>query len=283
MSRQVDGELGVFLRSRRERMDPAAVDLFPGRHRRTPGLRREEVAQRAGVSVEWYARLEQGRGGAPSAAVLHSLAEALVLTPTEVEHMFLLAYGRPREDPRGPRSVVPPRFWQVLAGFPHSPAYIKTPSWDVIAWNDAARAVLTDYGTLPVRERNVLRILFTDPASRIRVLDWEREARLAVSTFRLELTRWGGHEAHSLIQSLQHDSPDFARMWEANDVGTLGQGTKQMRHSVAGDLAMWYSSYAIDDEPGLGLVLYTPESEADVRGIQGLLEPPARAATDDAD
>jgi len=264
--------LGAFLRSRRERLDPADVGVSSGQRRRTPGLRREEVAHRADVSVEWYTRLEQGRGGMPSAPVLQNVAAALLLTRVEREHMFLLAYGRRSEVPRNPAAGIGPRFRGVLDGFPYNPAYIKTAAWDVVAWNRAARLILTDYERLGVGDRNVLRLLFLDPRARELLREWEREARLAVSTFRLELTRWGStDEATSLIADLRANSPDFADMWDAHDVGTLGEGVKHLTHPVAGDLAMWYSSYSIDDEPGLGLVLYTPDSETDTGRIRQLL------------
>lgn len=264
--------LGAFLRSRRERLDPASVGLPSGLRRRTPGLRREEVAHCAGVSVEWYTRLEQGRGGLPSAPVLHNVADALLLTRIEREHMFLLAYGRRSEVPSNPAVDIEPRFRAVLDGFPFSPAYVKTAAWDIVAWNRAARLILTDYERLDPSDRNVLKILFLDSSSRELLREWEREARLAVSTFRLELTRWGSTDKVArLITDLRANSSDFADVWDAHDVGTLGDGVKHLDHPIAGDLAMWYSSYAIDDEPGLGLVLYTPDSETDTRRLRQLL------------
>ncbi|WP_250002147.1 helix-turn-helix transcriptional regulator [Actinoplanes sp. M2I2] len=265
--------LGAFLRSRRERLDTAGLDLPGSARRRTPGLRREEVAQRAGLSVEWYTRLEQGRGGAPSAQVIDSVADALLLSPAEREHVFLLAHGRRPAAPATAEPGLDPRFSRVLSGFPYGPAYIKTPAWDIIAWNRAAQLVLSDYATLPPGERNVLRLLFFDTAARTLLTRWEDEAGLAVSTFRRELTRWGATEqATRLVEELRNRSADFARMWEAHDVGTLGEGVKHLAHPVAGHLALWYSSFAIDDEPGLGLVLYTPDTDADLSRIRRLLD-----------
>ncbi len=168
------------------------------------------------------------------------------------------------------------RLARVLAGFPDSPAYIKTAAWDVAAWNEAARAVLTDYDALPPSERNVLKILFRDPAARTLLPDWEQEAALAVSTFRLEMARWGttDEEARALVQELRSSDADFARMWTDHDVRTLGQGVKHLTHPVAGSLMLWYSSYAIDDSPGLGLVLYTPQGDDDTDRIRRLLPRP---------
>ncbi|WP_424187880.1 helix-turn-helix transcriptional regulator [Actinokineospora sp. G85] len=268
-----ENSLGAFLRSRRERLDPAEVGLPGSTRRRTPGLRREEVAQRADLSVEWYTRLEQGRGGPPSTQVLDRVADALLLNRAERAHVFLLVHGQGADGPHTGAADLHSRFRGVLDGFPYGPAYIKNAAWDVIAWNRAARLVLSDYETLPARDRNVLKILFLDPASRALLPRWEHEAALAVSTFRGELTRWGGTgQAAGLVEELRARSAEFDRMWEAHDVGALGEGVKHLAHPVAGELSLWYSSFAIDDEPGLGLVLYTPRGEADMGRVRRLLD-----------
>ncbi|MEV7629815.1 helix-turn-helix transcriptional regulator [Actinoplanes sp. NPDC089786] len=268
-----ENTLGAFLRSRRERLDPADVGLPALIRRRTPGLRREEVAHRAKLSVEWYTRLEQGRGGPPSAQVLDSVAGALLLSRTEREHLFLLAHGQRPEAPHIDADRIDPRFRRALDGFAPGPAYIKTAAWDVIAWNRAARLILSDYEARAPEDRNILKILFLEPATRGQLAEWELEAGRIVSTFRRELTRWGATErAEKLVEQLRVRSSDFARMWGAHDVGTLGEGVKHLAHPIAGDLAMWYSSYVIDDEPGLGLVLYTPETDDDARRMQRLLD-----------
>jgi transcriptional regulator with XRE-family HTH domain len=268
-----DNPLGAFLRSRRQRLDPAEVGLSPSSRRRTPGLRREEVAQRADLSVEWYTRLEQGRGGAPSVQVLGSVADALLLSRAEREHVFLLAHGRRTEAAPTEATGIDPRFRRVLDGFPYGPAYLKTAAWDIVAWNRAARLILCDYEALPPEDRNVLKHLFLDATTRTLLKRWEDEASLAVATFRHELARWGATgPAKSLVEELRARSADFARMWEAQDVGLLGEGVKQLAHPAVGDLTMWYSSFAIDDQPGLGLVLYTPDTETDMSRIRRLLD-----------
>lgn len=267
-----ENSLGAFLRSRRERLSPVDVGLPSSARRRTPGLRREEVARLADVSVEWYTRLEQGRGGTPSPQVLQSVADALRLNRAEREHLFLLADRRRSGPPPGPAVGVDPRFRRVLDGFPYAPAYIKSAAWDIVAWNRAARLVLGDYEAMDAGERNVLKILFLDPHSRTLLRHWEREAGLAVSTFRLEIARWGAtDETRRLVRELRGRSTEFARLWDANDVGTLGEGVKHLNHPVAGELALWYSSFAIDDEPGLGMVVYTPDTERDEDRIRRLL------------
>src|SRR5258708_1480808 len=146
--------LGNYLKDRRSRLDPAAFG-FPAGRRRTPGLRREEVAQRSNISPTWYTWLEQGRGGAPSADVLNRIAAGLMLTEHERQHMFMLALGHPPEVRYKPAEGVTPRLQRLLDAFEVSPALIKTATWDVVAWNRAAAVVLTDYGALPPERRNI--------------------------------------------------------------------------------------------------------------------------------
>ena len=141
-----DKLLGTYLKDRRAKLDPAAFG-FSATRRRTPGLRREEVAQRANVSATCYTWLEQGRGGAPSADVLDRIARALMLTDVEREHLFLLGLGRPPEVRYQATEGVTPRLQRVLDALELSPALVKTATWDVVAWNRAAAAVLTDYGS----------------------------------------------------------------------------------------------------------------------------------------
>ena len=168
-----NGSLGTYLRERRTRLDPAALG-YAGGKRRTPGLRREEVAQRAGISTTWHSWLEQGRGGPPSIHTLDGLAEALMLTAVEREHLFLLAVGRPPEVRYQPPGGVTPRLQHVLDALDACPAMIRTATWDVVAWNQAAAAVFTDYGALPPAERNMLRLVFLDPRSRTVNFNGER-------------------------------------------------------------------------------------------------------------
>src|SRR6266702_1334434 len=149
--------LGTYLKDRRIRLDAAAFG-FGGSRRRTPGLRREEVAQRANISPTWYTWLEQGRGGAPSADVLDRIARALMLTDVEREHLFLIGLGRPPEMRYQASEGVTPRLQRLLDAFEVSPALIKTATWEVVAWNRAATVVLTDYAKLPPERRNILRL-----------------------------------------------------------------------------------------------------------------------------
>src|SRR5262245_27732086 len=154
-----DNPLGNYLKDRRARLDPAAFG-FGSTRRRTPGLRREEVAQRANVSATWYTWLEQGRGGAPSPEVLDRIARALVLSDVEREHLFLLALSRPPEVRYQSTESIPPRLQRVLDAQELSPAYVKNSRWDILAWNRAASVLLVDYETLVPSDRNSLRLVF---------------------------------------------------------------------------------------------------------------------------
>ena len=260
-----------FLRDRRSRVQPGPG--APGR-RRTPGLRREEVATRAGVSVTWYTWLEQGRGGPPSDEVLERLARALELDDTGREVLFLLAQQRPPPLKPAPAQPVAPAVQRVLDALATSPAIVKTPTWDVVAWNAAALAVLGDYASLPPSGRNVLRRLFSDPGPRASLPDWEADARFAVATFRVDVARAGGSaEAEALAAELQAGNADFRRLWAENEVRSRWVGMKRLTHPVAGPLTLEYSAFGVDGADGLSMVVFTPASPADLRAIERLLRP----------
>ncbi|MDF0489743.1 helix-turn-helix transcriptional regulator [Sphingomonas sp. H39-1-10] len=272
-TRTDDNRLGTYLRDRRTRLDPAVLGFPPGR-RRTPGLRREEVAQRAHISATWYTWLEQGRGGAPSADVLNRIARALMLTDVEREHIFLLALGRPPEVRYQSGDGVTPRLQRVLDAFGNCPALVKTLTWDVVAWNRAAALVLTDYGALPPDRRNILRFLFCDPRVRAAQHDWESVARFVVAAFRADVTRAGAAaQASALIEELCATSAEFARLWADNDVRQYGGGLKQLRHPVLGPIAFEYSAFAVDGRPDLGLIVYNPATAEDAARIDAMLHP----------
>jgi transcriptional regulator with XRE-family HTH domain len=266
-----DNRLGNYLKDRRARLDPAAFGL-PLTRRRTPGLRREEVAQRAHVSATWYTWLEQGRGGAPSADVLDRIAGALMLTQVEREHLFLLGLGRPPEVQYQTSDGVSPRLQKVLDALELNPAIVKTPTWDVIAWNKAAAAVLTDYSQLPPGKRNILRIIFGDPQSRARQSSWEDVARFVVAAFRADAARLGASDqVEMLVSELSAQSPDFAAMWRENDVRDFGEGTKQMQLPRGGSVGLEFSSFAVAGRPDLGLVIYSPATPKDAEKIRKLV------------
>ena len=264
--------LGNYLKDRRARLDPTAFG-FPLKRRRTPGLRREEVAQRANVSATWYTWLEQGRGGAPSADVLDRIARAMMLTDVEREHLFLLGLGRPPEVRYHAPEGISPRLQRVLDTLEYSPAFIRTATWDVIAWNRAAAAVLTDYSTLPDGQRNVLRMMFRDSRVRAAQPNWQSVARYVVASFRADVARAGAaRNVQSLVDELCATSPEFAAMWRDNDVQGHGDGVKVLHHPIAGPLSMEFSAFAVDGRPDLNMVIYNPATPAGADKIRALLK-----------
>lgn len=269
-------QLGNYLKDRRAKLDPTAFG-FPLTRRRTPGLRREEVAQRANVSATWYTWLEQGRGGAPSADVLNRIARAMLLTDVEREHLFLLGLGRPPEVRYHAPEGITPRLQRVLDTLDHSPAFIRTAIWDVIAWNKAAAAVLTDYSTLPDGQRNVLRMMFRDSRVRAAQSNWQSVARYVVASFRADVARAGAaRDVQSLVDELCATSPEFAAMWRDNDVQVHGDGLKVLHHPVAGKLSMEFSGFAVDGRPDLTMVIYNPATPQDADKIRALLKSPPK-------
>ena len=268
-----ENQLGSYLKDRRARLDPAAFGFASGR-RRTPGLRREEVAQRANISPTWYTWLEQGRGGAASADVLDRIARALMLTDVEREHLFLLGLGRPPEVRYQKSEGVTPRLQRVLDALEPCPAVIRTATWDVVAWNRAATVMLTDYGALPPNKRNILRFIFLEPRVRDAQYDWQSVARFVVGAFRVDAARAGAAaEVQPLVDELCRLSPEFKAMWQANDVhGHHGDGVKQLKHPVLGPISFEFSSFAVDGRPDLSMVVYNPATPEDAGKIGSLVK-----------
>ncbi len=269
-------QLGTYLKDRRAKLDPTAFG-YSLQRRRTPGLRREEVAQRANMSATWYTWLEQGRGGAPSADVLERIARAMMLTDVEREHLFLLGLGRPPEVRYRAPDGITPRLQRLLDTLEYSPAFVRTATWDIIAWNKAAAAVLTDYSTLPEGQRNVLRMMFRDSHVRAVQSNWQSVARYVVASFRADVARAGAaRDVQSLVDELCATSPEFAAMWRDNDVQGHGDGCKVLHHPIAGKLSMEFSGFAVDGRPDLAMVIYNPATPGDADKIRALLKAPAK-------
>jgi transcriptional regulator with XRE-family HTH domain len=266
--------LGGYLRDRRTKLDPGALG-FPSERRRTLGLCREEVAQRANISPTWYTWLEQGRGGAPSADVLDRISRALMLTDVEREHLFLLGLGRPPEARYRKNDGVTPRLRRVLDALDPTPAIIRTAIWDVVAWNRGATVMLMDYGSLPPEQRNILRFMFLDPRARAAQYDWESVARFVVGAFRVDSARAGAAtEVEPLVDELSRLSPEFSVMWRENDVrGHHGEAVKHIRHPVLGPLAFEYSAFSVDGRTDLTMVVHNPATPEDTQKIRSLITP----------
>jgi transcriptional regulator with XRE-family HTH domain len=241
--------LGDFLRSRRERLDPVALGL-PKLRRRTPGLRREEVAARAGIGTDWYLRLEQGRSTTPSAATVEALGRALQLTAPELAHLRALTRVD-RPPPFAPEQVPPP-MTRVIASL-REPAYVTGRRLDVLAWNPAADRLL-GFSRLPEPDRNTLALVFLSPtARRLFGSGWEGEARRVVASFRPTHDLYAADPAFASLVGRLHASPEFARWWKAHDIRVPRSGIK-----VLGGRAFEHSSYQSNDDPSLRLVVLVP-------------------------
>lgn len=251
-----NAELGDFLYSRRARLQPQAAGLATQR-RRTPGLRREEVAERAGISTDWYVRLEQGRAVSPSTSTIDALARALELNAQEHAHLAKLAGHAPTDS--FVREAVPPALHKIVAGLPH-PAYVTGRRWDVLAWNDAAVDVFCDFGALPEARRNLLLFVFADPRARALFGDgWADAARAMLAQFRAVHDLWAGDASFAeLIDQLRQAEPVFAGWWQDHDVRPPASGRKALHHPVRGVLYLDHASFQANDNPALKLVIYTP-------------------------
>ena len=270
MADVVDNALGTYLKARRMKLDPNAFGFPPGR-RRTPGLRREEVAQRANVSTTWYTWLEQGRGGAPSADVLDRIARALALSEVEREHVYLLALGHPPEVRRTAATAgeLTPQLQRVLDAIVSHPALIATSTWDIVGWNAAATIVLGDFSALPAERRNTLRLMFAP--GRARGPNWERHARAIVAMFRAETARIGTPaRSAALVDELSKSSPEFAAMWREGDVAAPGPSTKRFERNGVG-FTLESSTFGVHGHPDLHMIVYTPATPADAACLQDVL------------
>ena len=267
-----ENALGIFLRDRRMRLDPATFG-FPAERRRTPGLRREEVAQRSNISATWYTWLEQGRGGAPSADVLDRLATGMMLTEPEREHLYILAFGHPPEARYRQSDSITPRLQRVLDAFPFSPAIIRTATWDVLAWNGAAAAVLTDYSSLPREGRNILRLMFSNARIRAAQDDWRAVARYVVGAFRADAARAGASaEITQLVDELSRQSPQFAALWRDNEVVGHGDGVKRLSHDRIGPIELEFSTFAVEGRPDLTMMVYNPATAEIASRLKSLIQ-----------
>lgn len=249
-------ELGDFLRSRRQRLRPEAVGLPATRRRRTPGLRREEVAELAGIGVDWYVRLEQGRDVNPSLTTVDALARALRLGKTEHDHLRTLArHGDARAFAP---EIVPEPIRLLVESLPH-PAYVSGRRWDVLAWNKAAEEIFA-FGQLPDVDRNTLICMLANPATRrLFGAGWSDEAKRMVAQFRKTHDLWAGDPAFvELLGRLTRESPEFPAWWKAHDIRDVSAGIKRMVHPKRGPLCFQHTSFQCNDEPGLKLVIYTP-------------------------
>jgi transcriptional regulator with XRE-family HTH domain len=254
-------ELREFLRTRRARITPEQAGLPPQPGvRRVPGLRREEVARLAGISVDYYIQLERGRGAGVSASILQAVARALQLSDTECSHLFALA----KPTRRRPRAMAAqrarPGLVQALENITDVPALVLGHRLDVLATNRLARALYADFDALPAGEQNMARYMFLDGAARDLYADWPRAARDTVGVLRL----YASHHPHDprlaqLVGDLSVSDPDFRRWWADHDVYQPQHGTKRYRHPLVGELTLSFQTLTPTGDPDQTLGLHTVE------------------------
>jgi hypothetical protein len=253
-------ELSDFLKSRRARIAPASVGLPNGLRRRTPGLRREELADLAGVGLTWYTWLEQGRDIHVSPQVLAAIACALQLEPAERAHLFRLA-GHAPPTPEGVSAAISPRLQRVLDAWHPFPAHVSGRRRDVVAWNRASEAI-NGWSRLPDDRRNLVWFMFMVPAARRLLVEWEKEAPLTVAALRAEAGRdLGDPDYQELIRDLLAGSPDFTAIWARQDVRGRREGLKCFQHPQFGRFDLEFTSFQVAEQPTLRLLLYTPADD----------------------
>ncbi|MCT9138407.1 helix-turn-helix domain-containing protein [Streptomyces violarus] len=252
-------ELGAFLKARRAQLSPGGVGLpDKGESRRVPGLRREEVAQMAAISTDYYTRLEQGRVQA-SAAVLDVLAQVLRLDGDQRAYLLTLA-GKTASTTVGRSQRVQPQMQHLLDGLSLTAGFVIGRNTDLLAWNAMAAALVMDFGRVPEEQRNYVRLVFTEPAIRVLYRDWEAMARLALSHLRMDSRRNpDDSRLTALVEELSALDPQFRRWWTSHDVAVRAGGTRLLRHPVAGDLALERSTFMCAEDPEQQLVVWTAE------------------------
>lgn len=255
-------QLGDLLRSRREALRPEAVGLPAGPRRRTSGLRREEVAELAGISVDWYLRLEQGRPVNPSADTIDAIARALRLTDAEHRHLRALV-DRGRAATVADEAV--PENLRRLVHAMSQPAYVTGRRWDVLAWNDAADRLL-GYGRVPAEERNTLLLMLTRPGARRLFGDgWAAEAQRMVAEFRTTYDFWSADPAFAdLVSRLGDECPEFDAWWTSHQVRASAAGAKWLEHPDRGRIGFEYTALHPTECPGLKLVVYNEVPAAEL-------------------
>jgi transcriptional regulator with XRE-family HTH domain len=253
--------LADFLRTRRTRLSPTDVNLPWGSRRRTPGLRREEVAQLANIGTSWYVALEQGRDVHPSEQVLESLAQALRLNEAERHHLFLLAQPQSATNPPPAEETVGHALQQAIDALNPHPTYVLGRRWDLLTWNRAAELVFTFSEIAPPHSRNFIWRSFTSPVLRGH-RNWEQLAKSLIAQFRADSARYPGDQGFGeLIEDLKKISSEFRLWWSRHDVKTIPDGHKSMAHPTLGHLEFEYVNLQVQSNHDQKVVIYTCSPE----------------------
>jgi len=251
-------ELADFLRHKRESLSPTEVGLPLGRRRRTPGLRREEVAALSGVGLTWYTWLEQGREINVSTTFLENVAQVLKLDDTERRHLFLLAHQRPPIEQTQHACILPAFVRSLIDDLGKRPAHVLNLRWDVVGWNTASDA-LFNFASTPTHERNMLWMLFTNEALSARISDWEHHAPRIVASFLRDYAESPNNaEMETLVQNLCIASPLFKKLWKRHDVHGSCRGKRSFLIGTNGPISYEHATFILDEDHQYRLVIYAP-------------------------
>ena len=264
-------QLAEFLKYMRAQVSPEDAGFPRGPRRRTPGLRREEVAELIGVGPVWYAWLEQGRAITPSAQVVSRLALALKLSGDQIAYLFRLA--RPQAAPDNPdqRATVPARIADMIRSFEYQPAYVRNLRMDILDQNDAHAKVFGDYSSIPIERRNILWLLFMDPSIRALTLNWEIVAQQVTAKFRADLSR-NPEDKHAdrLVNELLARSPEFARWWKQYRTKEVLTHPVELEHPIAGRITLERVTLRIESELTQNVIVYMPLDAQSTKRLKAL-------------
>ncbi len=263
-------QLSEFLKGCRARLQPSMVGLPSGGRRRTPGLRREDVAALAGLSATWYTWLEQGRDVRASDRILESLCRTLRLSNEERDYLFSLAQSRPAPLELTRIEEVSPAVMRTLEAL-HVPALVITPRWDVVYWNRMVTKTFRDYAALPPERRNLIRILLTSPEYQIDPVEYEAMARRVLAKLRVDYSQSAGDPAfEDLIEELGEICPPFREFWRSPEITSRSEGIHLLRHPQLGGITFEHTSYVVEGAPTLRVVVFAPHDTASAAKVERL-------------
>ncbi|MEA5077619.1 MAG: helix-turn-helix transcriptional regulator [Anaerolineaceae bacterium] len=265
-------ELADFLKTRRQNISPEQVGLPKISNRRTPGLRREEVAQLSGVGLTWYTWLEQGRPIHVSASIVESLSRALLLDNSERKHLYLLANQPFPCDLVGSENPIRPALLHFVESQMFCPSFITDLRWNIIKWNYAADLVFTNLAQTNAKERNIVRMIFTDQDYKKLSIDWSTNAKRLLANFRASCGEYIDDPwLTSFIEDLQRRSPDFLEWWSLHEIDDSHEIYNKLNHPTVGKLEFEVNNFTITDDPALRLIIHVPSPQTDTAAKMRLL------------
>lgn len=270
-------ELADFLKTRRQKILPSQVGLASTARRRTPGLRREEVAQLSGIGLTWYTWLEQGRPIHVSASIVESLSRALLLDNQERRHLYLLANQPVPNDLQECQGTVSAALAHVLESLVPCPSFVTDPRWNIVAWNQAAERVYGDLSEMSGRDRNIVWRTFTDENYRKRCPDWNISAKRLLENFRVTCGQYIDDPwLTSFVEALKQQSAEFKTWWSLHEIDNSRETRQKLNHPAAGILDFEVNHFDVTDGTGFQLIVHVPLPGTDTAAkIKALMEAPS--------